>query len=49
MRWSKLAANLVIHGMDITAIRAGLRADFDALKEALDRESGDAPMENINI
>lgn len=49
VRWSKMAANLIIHGMDITAMRAGLRADFDALKAALDGDEGDAAMDAINI
>ena len=49
VRWSKMAANLVVHGIDITAMRASLRADFDALKAALDGEEDDASMEGINI
>ena len=49
VRWSKLAANLIVHGMDITAMRAGLRSDFDALKAALDGDQQEASMESINI
>jgi 2-keto-3-deoxy-L-rhamnonate aldolase RhmA len=49
VRWSKLAANLIIHGIDIAAMRAALRADFDALKAALDGEQDEASMENISL
>ncbi|MFN2199985.1 MAG: HpcH/HpaI aldolase family protein [Caldilineaceae bacterium] len=49
VRWSKMAANLVIHGMDITAMRAGLRADFDALKDALEEVGEEEAMDAINI
>ena len=38
-----MAANLIVHGMDITAMRAGMRTDFDALKAALDGDEEASP------
>lgn len=49
VRFSKLAANLVIHSIDIVAMRAALRTEFDALKAALDGADEGVSMEEINI
>ncbi|MEZ4621730.1 MAG: aldolase/citrate lyase family protein [Caldilineaceae bacterium] len=47
--WAKLGANLIVHGMDISAFRNGMRQDIDAIKAALREDVGSKILENINI
>lgn len=47
--WAKLGANLIVHGMDISAFRNGMRQDIDAIKAALNEETGGGALKNINI
>ncbi len=47
--FSKLAANLVVHNIDIAAMRAALRAEFDALRSALDNDEDSVAMDSINL
>ena len=36
LRWARMGANLITHSIDISAFRSALRAEFDAIKTALD-------------
>lgn len=47
--WAKLGANLIVHGIDISAFRTALRADVEAIKAAVAGERAVAELEAINI
>jgi 4-hydroxy-2-oxoheptanedioate aldolase len=47
--WAKLGANLIVHGMDISAFRNGVRQDLDTIKAALREGTDGKPLENINL
>ncbi|MCB0065056.1 MAG: hypothetical protein KDE19_23190 [Caldilineaceae bacterium] len=47
--WAKLGANLIVHGMDISAFRNGMRQDIDAIKAALSEDTSGDDLKNINI
>ncbi len=47
--WAKLGANLIVHGMDISAFRNGMRQDLDMIKGALQESTAGKRLENINI
>lgn len=47
--WAQLGANLIVHGMDISAFRNGMRADIDTIKAALSEEANGGALGNINL
>lgn len=49
IRWAGLGANLIVHSMDIAAMRGALRHDFDQIKTAIEGQANGAVLENINI
>lgn len=49
VRWAGMGANLIVHSMDIAAMRASLRNDFDQIKTAIEGQTSSAVLENINI
>lgn len=49
IRWAGMGANLIVHSIDIAAMRAALRQDFDEIKTAIDGQASGAALENINI
>lgn len=49
IRWAGMGANLIVHSMDIAAMRSAFRQDFDQLRSAIEGEAGGTALENINI
>ncbi|MEM7538412.1 MAG: aldolase/citrate lyase family protein [Chloroflexota bacterium] len=49
IKWAKMGANLIVHGVDVSAFRNAMRQDLDAIKAALDEEADGAEMGNINL
>lgn len=47
--WAKMGMNLIVHGMDISAFRNGLKADIDRIKAEVGEGQAAGKLENINI
>ena len=47
--WAKQGMNLIVHAMDISAFRNGMRRDLETIKAALREETSGKALENINI
>lgn len=47
--WAKLGMNLIVHAMDISAFRNSIRQDLETIKRALQEETGQKTLENINL
>ena len=49
VRWAKMGANLLVHSIDIAAMRKNLRSEFDELKESIGNAAEGESMETMTI